>query len=94
MKFQLSPVRQMAIFSCVGAVIVGLASKKLTLPPGTPASVEALAESYAQWGVNLWALIGGSLIIAFGNSQPGPLAPPDPPVVVAATRAAEALASK
>jgi hypothetical protein len=90
MKVQLSPVQQMAIFSCVGAVIVGLASKAIALPPGTPAPVEAMAEAYAQWAVNLWAIVGGTLLAAFGNSKPGPLAPADPPIVIAATKAAEA----
>ena len=90
MKLQLSPIQQMAIFSCVGLVIVGLSSKSITLPPGTPASVEAMAESYAQWAVNLWAIVGGTLLAAFGSSKPGPLAPADPPIVVAATKAAEA----
>ncbi len=94
MKVQLSPYQQMAIFSCVGAVVVGVASHKITLPPGTPPAIEAMAEAYAQWAVGLWALVGGPLLMAFGNSKPGPLAPPDPPVVIAATKAAEALASK
>jgi hypothetical protein len=87
MKLQFSPVQQMAIFSCVGLIIVGLSSKTIALPPGTPASVEMMAEAYAQWAVNLWAIVGGTLLAAFGNSQPGPLAPADPPLVVAATRA-------
>jgi hypothetical protein len=91
MKLQLSPIQQMAIFSCVGLVIVGLASKTITLPPGTPASVETMAEAYAQWAVNLWAIVGGTLLAAFGNSKPGPLAPADPPLVVAATKQAEAI---
>ncbi len=90
MKLQLSPIQQMAIFSCVGLVIVGLSSKTITLPPGTSPVIEKWAEAYAQWAVNLWAIVGGTLLAAFGNSKPGPLAPADPPIVIAATRAAAA----
>ena len=93
MKLQLSPIQQMAIFSCVGLVIVGLAQKTITLPPGTPTAIETMAEAYAQWAVGLWAIVGGTLLMAFGNSKPGPLAPADPPIVIAATKAAEATAA-
>lgn len=87
-EFQLSANQQMAIFAAAGLIIGAAASGKIPYPMGTEAAAPYI-QSWANSIQFLWGIAGGPILMAFANSKPGPLAPPDPPVVQVATEKAK-----
>ncbi len=85
MKFQISPAVQIWIGVVVAIITLG-AKGTLTLPIGIPETWGPIIQSWDNFILQIYAVIA-PVMAAYSNSQPGPLAPPDPPAVVAATRA-------
>ncbi len=87
MKFQVSPTVQIALGIIV--TVTTLASKgAINLPVGVPATWGPIIQSWSNFILQIYAPVATGLAL-YGNSQPGPLAPPDPPAVVAATLASK-----
>ena len=87
-KFQIDPKIQMAIAFFVGAVTF-LASA--ALPDSVPASTAKAIHEWAGLFNQFYITILTPLMLAYTNSNPGPLAPPDSPGVVAAKTKADAI---
>ena len=88
MKFQIDPNTQILIGVAV-AVLTLAAHGSVALPLGVPAEVGQYITSWANFILQIYAVVG-PILLGYSSSKPGPLAPQDPPVVVAATKAAEA----
>lgn len=90
-KFQIDAKVQMLIALFVGAIGF-LASSALpsTVDPATAKSIHEWAGLFNQF----YIVVVTPLMLAFTNSNPGPLAPQDPPSVVAAQTKAEAIVVK
>lgn len=90
-KFQIDPKIQMAIAVLVGAISF-LASSALpsTVSPETTKAIHDWASLFNQF----YIIVLTPLMLAYTNSNPGPLAPPDPATVVAAQTKADAVVVK
>lgn len=77
------------ILGVVVALLYAAAKGQIGLPLGVPAEWGAYISSWANWLTGIY-LVVAPLLPAFSSSVPGPLAPPDPPVVQAATQLASA----
>jgi|SRR6185312_6320621 len=90
-KFQIDPKIQMAVAVIVGAVGF-LASAAL------PSSVSPQAQKDIHDWMTLfnqfYILVITPVMLAYTNSNPGPLAPPDSPGVVAAKTKADAITTQ
>ena len=64
------------------------------LPAEVPLRVATDIRDWSVWLGQLYLIVIGPILGLYSNSNPGPLAPPDPPQVVAATKASEALGEK
>jgi hypothetical protein len=88
MKFQINPTPQI-IIAVVVAVLTLAAKGTVALPLGVPEIVGQYLTSWSNFLLQLYAVVA-PILLGFSSSQPGPLAPPDPPAVVAATKASQA----
>jgi hypothetical protein len=90
-KFQIDPKVQMAIAFLVGAITF-LASAALpdSVPPATVKAIHDWAGLFNQFYITILT----PLMLAYTNSNPGPLAPPDAPSVVVAKTKADAIVTK
>jgi len=79
-KFQIDPKVQMAVMFIVG-MITFLGTN--ALPASVPADVAKNIHDWSVWFGQLYTVVIGPLMLAFTNSNPGPLAPPDSPAVKA-----------
>lgn len=85
-KFQIDPKVQMTIMFLVGLItFLGTNS----LPSDVPTQTAKLIHDWSVWIGQLYTVVIGPLLLAFTNSNPGPLAPPDPPGVVKAAQQAK-----
>ena len=82
-KFQISP--QVQIIVGIVVAILTLGSKgALQLPLGIPLSWGPIIQSWDNFILQIYGVVA-PFMAAYSSSEPGPLAPPDPPAVVAAT---------
>ena len=87
MKIEINPNPQ--IFIAVGIAVLTLAAKgSVALPLGVPLFVGEYLTSWANFILQIYAVVA-PVLLGFSSSRPGPLAPPDPPAVVAATKTSE-----
>jgi hypothetical protein len=84
-EFQISSKTLAIIFGATGALLAALAAKAIPVPMGIPDVWADYAQSWANFLIKLWAPVGPTLLVLFSDSNPGPFAPQDPPVVQAAT---------
>lgn len=88
-KLQIDPKVQMAVMFIVGMItFLGTNS----LPTSVPANVATNIHDWSIWIGQLYTVAIGPLLLAYTNSNPGPLAPADPPAVVKAHAEADAVA--
>ncbi len=88
MKFQINPTPQIVI--AVAVAVLTLAAKgSVSLPLGVPPVVGEYLTSWSNFILQIYAVVA-PILLGFSSSKPGPLAPPDPPAVVAATQASQA----
>jgi len=79
-KFQIDPKVQMVIMFLVGLVaFLGTNS----LPSDVPPHMAQVIHDWSVWIGQLYTVVVGPLLLAFTNSNPGPLAPADSPAVKA-----------
>lgn len=90
-KIQISPKAQI-IWGIVVALLFYAAHGSVALPLGVPPSVGPYITSWANAFVGIYLALQ-PFMPAFASSAPGPLAPPDPAVVIAAQKIADASAS-
>lgn len=88
-QFQISSKTLAIIFAATGALLAALAQKAIPVPMGVPDIAADYAASWANFLIKLWAPIGPATLVLFSDSNPGPLAPQDPPVVAKATQEAK-----
>ena len=88
MKFQINPTPQI-IVAVIVAVLTIAAKGTVALPLGVPPVVGEYVTSWSNFVLQIYAVVA-PIMLGFSSSVPGPLAPPDPPIVVAATKAAAA----
>ena len=86
-KFQIDPKTQMVIMFLVG--LIGFLGTN-ALPADVPVNVTKVIHDWSLWLTSLYNLVIGPLMMAYSNSNPGPLAPQDSPEVVKATAIAAA----
>jgi len=86
-KFQVSPHVQLAIGVVVAVLTLG-SKGALQLPVGIPTSWGVIIQSWDTFILQIYAVVA-PFMAAYSSSDPGPLAPQDPPSVVAATLAAK-----
>ena len=84
---QLDPKTQMWIAAVV-AIITLAAHGTLALPTGIPPEAGAVLASWSNFILQIYAVVS-PIMLAYSSSKPGPLAPPDPPAVIAATLASQ-----
>lgn len=80
-KFQVDPRTQLVI-AFVAGLISFLGSN--SLPAEVPQHVAAAVKDWSIWFGQFYLIVIAPLLLAYTNSNPGPLAPPDPPEVVKA----------
>ena len=85
-KFQVDPKVQVAIMFAAGLVTF-LGSN--ALPAEVPANVATAVRDWSIWLGQLYLIVIGPVLGLYSNSNPGPLAPQDPPRVVEAIKVAE-----
>lgn len=85
MKFQISPRAQIIIGAIVAVLTLG-SKGALQLPMGVPASWGPIIQSWDTFILQIYGVVA-PVMVAFSNSDPGPLAPQDPPAVKAAIAA-------
>jgi len=90
-KFQIDPKIQMAVAFFVGAISF-LASS--ALPSSVSPEAQKAIHDWASLFNQFYIIVVTPLMLAYTNSNPGPLAPPDAPSVVAAKTQADALVVK
>jgi hypothetical protein len=78
-KFQISPQAQMIVGGAV-AVLTLAAHGTLALPVGIPPEADTIITSWANFVLQIYAVVS-PIMVAYSNSDPGPLAPADPPAV-------------
>lgn len=83
--FQISPKTHMTI-AIIVAVLTLMAKGTVAVPMGIPTVVGDYLTSWSNLVLQFYAVIA-PFMAAYSSSQPGPLAPPDPPAVVAASKA-------
>lgn len=90
-KFQIDAKLQILISIFVGGLTF-FASSALpsTVNPDTAKAIHDWAALFSQF----WLVVMAPTLLAFTNSNPGPLAPQDPPTVVAAQAKADAVIVK
>lgn len=85
-KFQIDPRTQMVIMFVVGLVtFLGTNALPVSVPPYIATAIH----DWSVWIGQLYTVVIGPIMLAYTNSNPGPLAPPDPPEVVAAHKEAQ-----
>lgn len=89
MKVQINPKTQMWIMAVVALLYIG-AQNSIALPLGIPVWVGPYIHSWSNALIQVYLALSPILLPGLSSSVPGPLAPPDPPMVVAATKAAAA----
>jgi hypothetical protein len=90
-KFQIDPKVQMAVAVLVGAIsFLATSALPSSVSPETAKSIHEWAGLFNQF----YIIVITPLMLAYTNSNPGPLAPPDPPTVVAAKTKADAIVTK
>jgi len=90
-KFQIDAKVQMAIAVFVGALGF-LASS--ALPSTVNPDTAKMIHDWSAWFNQFYILVITPVMLAYTNSAPGPLAPQDPPAVVAAQQKADAVITK
>jgi hypothetical protein len=90
-RFQVDPKVQVVIMFMAGIVTFLGAN---ALPPEVPPAVAANIHDWSVWIGQLYLIVIGPGLGLFSNSNPGPLAPQDPPNVVAATKVAAVAQAK
>ena len=83
MKFQIDPKAQMWIMATVALLYIG-AQNSIALPLGIPEWIGPYLHSWSNFLIQIYLVLAPILLPGFSSSLPGPLAPPDPPVVKAA----------
>ena len=84
MKFQIDPSPQIIV--AVAVAVLTLAAKgTVALPMGIPSVVGEYITSWSNFILQIYAIVA-PVMLGFSSSKPGPLAPPDSPAVVAATK--------
>lgn len=81
-KFQIDARTQILISLIVGALAFGASSSGAM--PGIPDAINSAIHAWALWALAFWNIVINPLLLAYTNSNPGPLAPPDSPAVKAA----------
>ena len=89
-KFEVDPKVQVTIMFLAG-VVTFLGSN--ALPAEVPANVATAIKDWSVWLGQFYLIVIGPGLGLYSNSNPGPLAPQDPPNVVAATKINEAKAA-
>lgn len=84
---QMDAKTQMVIGIAV-AIVTLAAHGALALPTGIPPEAGVVIASWANFLLAIYVVIN-PILLSYSSSKPGPLAPPDAPVTVAATRLAE-----
>lgn len=84
---KISPNTQIVVGASV-AVLSAIAQGGLKLPMGIPPDWTQYIVSWDNFLIGCY-LIAGPTMAGFSSSQPGPLAPPDAPVVIAAQKVAD-----
>ena len=87
MKIQIDPGAQIVVAIGV-SVLTAIGKGAIALPLGVPAWVGDYVVSWSNFVLQLYAPVA-AVMLAYSSSRPGPLAPPDPPSVVAAEKAAQ-----
>ena len=93
MKFQIDPKAQMWIMAAVALLYIG-AQNSVSLPLGIPEWVGPYIHSWSNFIIQIYLVLAPILLPGFSSSLPGPLAPPDSPIVKAATDAAAKAANE
>lgn len=88
MKVQISQKNQMIVAAAV-AVATLAAKGSIALPVGIPPEVGVIITSWSNFVLQIYAVLA-PILLAYGGSQPGILAPPDPDIVVKAQKVADA----
>jgi hypothetical protein len=78
-KFQISPQFQM-IVGIIVALLTLAAHGTVSLPLGVPPAVGPIIQSWANFVLQIYAVLAPAMA-AYSSSDPGPLAPADPPAV-------------
>lgn len=84
---KISPNVQIVVGTVV-AVLTVLANGTVGLPMGIPPEWGQYFVSWDDFLLKIYA-VAAPVMLGFSSSQPGPLAPADPPAVVAAQRVAD-----
>lgn len=79
-KFQVDPKLQMALAFLVGAITFLGAN---ALPQEVPARIAGNIKDWSIYLGQFYLVVVAPLLLAYTNSNPGPLAPPDSPAVQA-----------
>lgn len=83
-KFQIDPKVQILISLIVG--ILAFAASTAGALPGVSDYLNNALHAWALWLLTFWNVVINPLLLAYTNSNPGPLAPPDSSAVIAATK--------
>lgn len=90
-KFQIDPKVQMAIAIIVGALSFFASS---ALPASVPVDTAKAIHDWAGLFAQFYITVVTPLMLAYTNSNPGPLAPPDTPSVAVAKIKADAIVTQ
>ena len=90
-RFQISPNVQIVVGAIVAVLTLG-SKGAIQLPAGVPASWGPIVDSWSAFILQIYSVIA-PIMLAYSSSQPGPLAPADPPAVVEAQRKVDAAAA-